>query len=130
MPNPEAAIDVPTVPVTATMPQSRERTEAVVGQRIVIEGKTVVDNAAVFATNRSFTGTDGEGFANAEEAGASGTFPAQLAAELFEADTDLSRVYIDQNALVLERASGWSDDAVVATSKVIEDFFLFYPDQD
>jgi cytochrome c len=97
-----------------------------VGQRIEIEGKTVVENAVVFATNRSFTGTDGEGFANAEEAGASATFPAQLATELFEADGDLTRVYVDQNALVVERSTGWPEDAVDSLSKVIEDFFLFY----
>ncbi len=86
----------------------------------------MIDNTTVFATNRSFTGTDGEGFANAEEAAASGTFPAQLAAELFEADADLTRVYVDQNALVVERSSGWPEEAVAGTSKVIEDFFLFY----
>lgn len=100
------------------------------GQRIVIDRSTVVDKTTVFATNRSFTGTDGEGFANAEEASAGDTFPAQLAAELFEADTDLLRVYVDQNALVIERSTGWPDEAVAATSQVIEDFFLFYPDRD
>ncbi len=98
------------------------------GQRIEIDNATVVDNSVVFATNRSFTGTDGEGYASAAEAGASGTFPAKLAAEIFEADPDLKRVYIDQNAVVIERASGWPDEVVASTSSVIEDFFLFYPD--
>ena len=98
------------------------------GQRIEIDSSTVVDSTAVFATNRSLTGTDGEGYSSAEDASAGGTFPAKLAAELFEADTDLTRVYIDQNALVIERTGGWSDDGVASTSKVIEDFFLFYPE--
>jgi len=100
------------------------------GQRIEIEGTTVVGDAAIFATNRSFTGTDGEGFSSAAQAGASDTFPAKLAAEMFEADDDLNRVYIDQNTLVVNRSGAWPDEAVAATSKVIEDFFLFYPDPD
>ena len=48
---------------------------------------------------------------------------------MFEADSALGRVYVDQNALVVERSGGWPADAVASTSKVIEDFFLFYPDQ-
>lgn len=100
------------------------------GQRIEIDSSTIVDNIAVFATNRSFTGTDGEGYTSSDDAGGHDTFPAKLAAEMFEADAALTRVYIDQNALVVERSGGWPAEAVDATSSVISDFFLFYPDQD
>lgn len=96
------------------------------GQRIEIDDTTVVDDAAVFATNRSFTGTDGEGYTNAGDTEGVDTFPAKLAAELFESDSSLSRVYIDQNSLIVQRSGGWPSDALKATSTVIEDFFLYY----
>ncbi len=98
------------------------------GQRIEVESTTVIEDSAVFTTNRSLTGTDGEGFASSEEASSSDTFPAKLASELFEADDALTRVYVDQNALVVARGAAWDDASTTATSKLIEDFFLFYPE--
>jgi hypothetical protein len=98
-----------------------------VGQRIEIDGTTVVDGTAVFMTNRSLTGTSGEGFNSAEAAGAAETFAAKVAGELFEADGSLERVYVDQNAVVVTKTGPWDQDAVTATSRVIEDFFLYYP---
>jgi len=98
-----------------------------VGQQIEVDGVTVIDGNVVIATNRSLTGTDGEGFASSDDASASDTFPARLAAELFEADGTLTRVYVDQNAIILTRPGTWSDGDVGAASAVIESFFLFYP---
>ncbi|KAA3640699.1 MAG: hypothetical protein DWP92_02550 [Armatimonadetes bacterium] len=98
------------------------------GQRIEVDSTTVVDDTAVFATNRSLTGTDGEGFASSEEASSSETFPAKLASELFEADQALTRVYVDQNMLVVGRGAPWDDQSKASTAKLIEDFFLFYPE--
>jgi hypothetical protein len=79
------------------------------GQRIEIDGTTVVDGTIVFTTNRSLTGTTGEAYL------------------LFEADPNLDRVYVDQNAVVISKDGTWSDESVAAASQVIEDFFLFYP---
>lgn len=98
------------------------------GQRIEVDSTTVIDDTAVFATNRSLTGTDGEGFTSREEASSLGTFPAKLASELFEADDSLTRVYVDQNVLVVGRSAGWDNAATASTEKLIEDFFLFYPE--
>jgi hypothetical protein len=98
-----------------------------VGQRIEIDGTTVVDGTVVFTTNRSLTGTTGEGYASSEVASESGTFGGQVAAELFEADTSLDRVYVDQNAVVVTKDGAWDSESVAAVSHVIEDFFLFYP---
>jgi hypothetical protein len=99
-----------------------------VGQRIEVDGVTVVDQTIIVATNRSFTGTDGEGFGSGAEASASDTFPARLATDLFEADKALGRVYVDQNAIVISRLAVWSDDTIAVVRGVIESFFLFYPD--
>ncbi len=98
------------------------------GQRIEVDSTTVIDDTAVFATNRSLTGTDGEGFGSSEEASSFDTFPARLASELFEADGALTRVYVDQNVLVVARSGAWDDASITSTSKLIEDFFLFYPE--
>lgn len=98
------------------------------GQRIEVDSTTMIDDTAVFATNRSLTGTDGEGFASSEEASSSDTFPGKLASELFDSDEALTRVYVDQNVLVMSRSGAWNDASIASTSKLIEDFFLFYPE--
>jgi hypothetical protein len=98
-----------------------------VGQRIEIDGTTVVDGTVVFTTNRSLTGTTGEGYSSADAAGDADTFAGKIAAELFESDASFDRVYVDQNALVVTRAGSWDTESVEAASHVIEDFFLYYP---
>jgi hypothetical protein len=98
-----------------------------VGQRIEIDGTTVVDGTVVFTTNRSLTGTTGEGYGSAEIATEVDTFAGKVAAELFEADASLERVYVDQNAVIVTKDGAWDSDAVSAVSQVIEDFFLYYP---
>lgn len=98
------------------------------GQRIEIDDVTVIDTSLLVDTNRSLTGTDGEGYNTAEDAAASDTFPAKLAAELFESESAISRVYIDQNVIVLTKPDVWDDETVATVRGVIESFFLFYPD--
>lgn len=87
---------------------------------------TVIDNTVVFSTNRSFTGTDGEGFESSEAAAESNSIAGKLAAELFEAEDTLTRVYVDQNSLIVSSTAGWEDANLAVMSSVIEDFFRFY----
>lgn len=97
------------------------------GQRIEVESIRLVDDAIVVSTNRSLTGTDGEGFNSFADTEGVDTFSSRLAAELFEADGGLERVWVSSNVVVVKRPDGWSDESSGSTSKVIEDFFLFYP---
>lgn len=97
------------------------------GQRIEIEGQRVIGDSLIVSTNRSFTGTDGEGFPSLAAATDSSTFPARLASDLFESDDQLSRVFIHQNMVVATRSGGWESDASQEAVKVIGEFFLFYP---
>lgn len=97
------------------------------GQRIEIDDTAVIDDTVVITTNRSFTGTAGEGYESAEGAGEADTFAGNVAAELFESNGAIQRVYVDQNALVITIDGGWDSAAVAAASRVIEDFFLYYP---
>lgn len=97
------------------------------GQRIEIDGSKTVGDSIIISTNRSLTGTDGEGYASLDAASAGTTFPAKLAVDLFESDDGLSRVFVHQNVVVLTRNGGWPENAADAARKVIEEFFLFYP---
>ena len=98
------------------------------GQRIAIDDARVVDNTMIVSTNRSLTGTDGEGYNAAGETTDVDTFGAKAAAELFASDGDVSRVYVESNVLVITRSADWDSGTTASAQKVIEDFFLFYPD--
>jgi hypothetical protein len=99
-----------------------------VGQRIKVDGTRVIDDSIVISTDRSLTGTDGEGYDSSEAAAAASTFPAKLAVELFESDDALTRVYVSQNVVVATRADGWPDEAADSAKRVVEELFLFYPE--
>jgi len=98
-----------------------------VGQQIEIEGARIVDDSIILTTNRSLTGTQGEGYASAEEASGSGTFAAKLATELFESDDRIERVYVSSNVVVVKRGDGWPEGAEDTTERVVQEFFLYYP---
>jgi len=98
-----------------------------VGQRIEIEGARIVNDSIILTTNRSLTGTHGEGYASAEEATGSGTFAAKLAADLFECDDRIERVYVSSNVVVVKRADGWPEGAEDAAKRAVQQFFLYYP---
>lgn len=98
------------------------------GQRIKVDSTRVIGESIILDTDRSLTGTDGEGYDSGEAASGASTFPAKLAVELFESDEALTRVYVSQNVVIVTRSGGWPQDAAEAASKVVEEFFLFYPE--
>jgi hypothetical protein len=104
-----------------------EEVEQPMGQPIQVDA-TRLDDVVVFDTDRSITGQDGAGFGSAAEAEASGTLPAELAGRLFAADGSVNHVFVASNQVVVRRSGGWSDGDVDAASRVISDFFLFYPE--
>jgi hypothetical protein len=96
------------------------------GQRIEITKVSIVDDSIILTTDRSLTGTDGEGYDSVDEACDSDTFAGKLAVDLFEADDAIVRVYIASNVVVIKRRGGWPPEASKATSRVVEEFFLYY----
>ncbi len=94
------------------------------GQRIEVAA-TVVDDIAMFNTDRAITGQDGAGFGVAD-ASDSNTFDGQLAAKLFDGVSGIDHVFVASNQVVVRRPHGWDDHSVAAASGVISDFFLFY----
>lgn len=95
------------------------------GQKIEVVATSVIGAVAVFDTDRSLSGQDGERYRSAEAAADGTTFPAELAGRLFEL-SGISSVYVTSNVVSVERDGGWSEDDLTAVSQVISDFFLFY----
>ncbi len=94
------------------------------GQRIVLKGATVIGDVAMFDTDRTISGQDGDSFTSAEAAADGESFSAQLAAEVFGADTNVTSVFIQSNLMVVGRDGGWTSTDEVAG--VIERFFIHY----
>ena len=95
------------------------------GQFINVTG-TVAGDSAIFEANRSLSGQDGESFDSIEATVDNTTFPARLAAEIFDADGAVSSVFTGSNGIVVGREAGWSDADVTRIGAVIEEFFVFY----
>jgi hypothetical protein len=81
---------------------------------------------AVFDTDRSLTGQDGHEYGSLEEALAGQTFPAELAARLFEADDEVRHVYVLFNQVVARRSGRWDEEALAGAAEIIRTFFVFY----
>lgn len=94
------------------------------GQSIEVEA-TVLDDVALFNTDRAFTGQDGASFSSADELEGS-DFPTQLAHRLFSEVPAIDHVFVASNQVVVRRPHGWDDHVVDTASRVISNFFLFY----
>lgn len=94
------------------------------GQLINVES-SVIDDIAVFDTDRSIAGQDGAAYDRSTDM-ADGTFPGELAARLLDADGSLDHVWIASNQVVARRPGGWDDAALAAAEKVVRELFRFY----
>ncbi len=94
------------------------------GQSIEVSA-SVVDDIAIFDTDRGLTGQDGISFSSSEEM-TSDEFPAQLADRLFIEVPGIDHVFVASNQVVVRRPHGWDDEIVAVASRVISNFFLFY----
>lgn len=96
------------------------------GQTIQILKTSIVDNVAMFDTDRSLTGQDGHTYATLSEAEAADTFPAQLAAKLFAGDPAVDNVYLFSNVISVARLRGWNDEGQTIAEATIRNFFVVY----
>lgn len=94
------------------------------GQSIEVEA-TVLDDVALFNTDRALTGQDGSSFSSDDELDGS-DFPARLAQRLFAEVPAIDHVFVASNQVVVRRPHGWDGHVVDIASRVISDFFLFY----
>ena len=95
------------------------------GQLITVTG-TIAGDSAIFEADRSISGQDGGAFESLEETVDDPTFPALLAAEVFKADSTVTRVFSGSNGVVVRRTGGWSQSEMDRIRSVIEQFFVFY----
>lgn len=96
------------------------------GQTIKVSAPTVVGQVALFDTDRSLSGQDGETYRTVSEAAAGSTFPAALAGRLLDIDRLVSSVYVYSNVISVERPAGWAAETQQAMSDAIRDFFVIY----
>lgn len=94
------------------------------GQTIDILETTVIGDALVVDTDRSLAGQDGEGFSR--DVTGDATFPARLAARLFEGDAGIDHVFVMSNTVTIRREGGWDSAAEDAARSVVSRFFRFY----
>jgi hypothetical protein len=96
------------------------------GQTIEINNTDIVDHVLVIDTDRTLAGQDGESFSGVEAARLRTTFPAQLAVQLFEADSSVDHVFVMSNSVSVRRPSGWNDESVATATETVAQFFRFY----
>lgn len=90
----------------------------------LIEVETVrLGAVTIFDTDRSLTGQDGETYARGE---AGPTFGAAAAAAVFDADPNVSSVYVYSNTLSVSRAGDWTDESAANVAAAIRNFLTFY----
>ncbi len=94
------------------------------GQLINV-ASSVVDDVAVFDTDRSIAGQDGAAYDRSTDT-ADGTFPGELAGKLLDADPVLDHVWVASNQVVARRPGGWDEASLGAAEKVVSELFRFY----
>jgi hypothetical protein len=96
-----------------------------VGQPIQIVDRVVLGDVALFDTDRTLTGQDGETYTAGTDPDGS-SFGAAIAARLLDSDDRLGEVFVLSNTLSLRRPDGWTEEALHNASETIRTFFIFY----
>ena len=95
------------------------------GQLIEVE-QVVLGTVAIFDTDRSLSGQDGETFTDAQEASTSGTFPGLVAQALFNHEPQLTTVYVFSNTISVTRPRAWTDTEASDAASAIRNFLVYY----
>jgi hypothetical protein len=95
------------------------------GQTIDVKS-VVFGEVALFDTDRTVTGQDGNGFASGATARGGTTTAARLATALFGSDPAIDHVFVMSNQVTVRRTDAWNDQTIAGAADVIRDFFIFY----
>tara|TARA_A100001035_G_scaffold2773_1_gene2044 strand:+ start:97 stop:399 length:303 start_codon:yes stop_codon:yes gene_type:complete len=98
------------------------------GQKIELE-TTQFGKNVIFDLNRSLSGQDGETYYNIAHASLTNEISAQLAMKLFQFSNDIENIFIQSNVVTINFIKNMGT-AVTDFEKLIEDFFLFYGDEE
>ena len=98
------------------------------GQKIELN-TTQFGKNVIFDLNRSLSGQDGETYYNIAHASLTSEISAQLAMKLFQFSNDIENIFIQSNVVTVNFTKNMGI-AVTDFEKLIEDFFLFYGDEE
>ena len=98
------------------------------GQKIELK-TTQFGKNVIFDLNRSLSGQDGETYHNIAHASLSNETSAQLALKLFQYSSDIESIFIQSNVVTVNFSKNMGT-AIKEFETQIEDFFLFYGDEE
>ena len=98
------------------------------GQKIELK-TTQFGKNVIFDLNRSLSGQDGETYHNIAHASLSNETSAQLALKLFQYSSDIESIFIQSNVVTVNFSKNMGT-AIKEFETKIEDFFLFYGDEE
>ena len=98
------------------------------GQKIELK-TTQFGKNVIFDLKRSLSGQDGETYHTIAHASLTNEISAQLAMKLFQFSNDLENIFIQSNVVTINITKNMGT-AVTDFEKLIEDFFLFYGDEE
>ena len=98
------------------------------GQKIELK-TTKFNKNVIFDLNRSLSGQDGITYHNIAQASLTNEVSAQLALRLFQFSIDIENIFIQSNVVTVNFSTNIGT-AVEEYEKQIEDFFLFYKDEE
>lgn len=96
------------------------------GQPIESLDRTVVGDVAIFTLDRNLTSMATRSFNEAPAEPGQDDFAAILAGRIFDADSEVDRVYVASNAVQVTRSAGWASSAGQRIGAVIADLYRFY----
>ena len=96
------------------------------GQPIESLDRTVVGDVAIFTLDRNLTSMATRSFDEAPADPGRDDFAAILAGRIFDADSEIDRVYVASNTVQVTRSAGWASSAGQRVGAVIADLYRFY----
>ena len=98
------------------------------GQKIKLK-TTSFNKNIIFDLNRSLSGQDGVTYHNIADASLNDEVSAQLALKLFQFSQDIESIFIQSNIVTVNFDKNMGT-GISEFSKQIEDFFLFYGEEE
>ena len=95
------------------------------GQLIEVD-HLVLGEVALFDTDRSLSGQEGESYADPEAAEASGTFPGRVAAALLAEIPSIDSVYVFSNTISVKRSGGWPVERAEEAERIVRNSLVYY----
>ncbi len=95
------------------------------GQLIEVD-HLLLDDVAVFDTDRSLSGQEGETYTLDSAPESSGTFPGLVAGELFGSLPSVVSVYVFSNTISIRSSGAWTSEQVSIATGIIRNSLVHY----